>query len=338
MARRRDGLLAPMPGVGPKGMTPPGAPSTHRPRQTGAATFDLSEQEFTAIAARIHRDTGIVIGTAKRSMLISRLAHRLRRLGLTDFGAYLRLLNGPDGEAERRALVSAITTNVTQFFREPHHFDALADLAPTLIQRAKAGGRVRLWSAGCSTGQEAYCMAATLLEKAPDIDRHDLRILATDIDADVIERAKAGVYDRHLLGEDPPPALRRNLEDGPSLGQVSMAGKLRSLLRFEVLNLLEPWPFQGRFDVIFCRNVVIYFDAQTRHDLWRRFAARTVADGMLFIGHSERMDPQLEPFFSPCGITQYRRTALPLPDTLTPSLPLAANTRMATCHSEIRSR
>lgn len=317
-------------------MTLPTAPQAHRPRHSSAVTFDLSEAEFTSIAARIHRETGIVIGTAKRSMLISRLAHRLRRLGLTDFGAYTQLLNSAEGETERRALVSAITTNVTQFFREPHHFDALAELAPTLIQRAKAGGRVRLWSAGCSTGQEAYCMAATLLEIAPDIDRHDLRILATDIDADVIDKAKAGVYERQLLGEDPPALLRRCLEDGPSAGQVSMAGKLRSLVRFEVLNLLEPWPFQGRFDVIFCRNVVIYFDAATRHDLWRRFAARTVADGRLFIGHSERMDPRLEPFFAPCGITQYRRTTLPLPDTPSSCQPLAAHGNIATCHSETR--
>lgn len=307
----------------------PSAPQAHR-RYGGDTTFDLSDAEFTTISARIHRETGIVIGHAKRSMLISRLAHRLRHLGLADFGAYTRLLDSPDGAAERRALVSAITTNVTQFFREPHHFHALAELAPALIQRAKAGGRVRLWSAGCSTGQEAYSIAATLIEKAPDIDRYDLRILATDIDGDVIERAKAGVYERHLLGDNPPPILRRYLEDGPSAGQVSMARKLGSLLRFDVLNLLEPWPFQGRFDVIFCRNVVIYFDAETRHDLWRRFAGRTVSDGMLFIGHSERMDTRLEPFFAPCGITQYRRTAMPVPDNLTPGLPLAAHSRMAT--------
>lgn len=321
--RLRDGPPGRTLSIEPKGITLPSAASA-RPRNGGDITFDLSDTEFAMITARIHRETGIVIGTAKRSMLIARLAHRLRHLGLTDFGAYTRLLDSPDGEGERRALVSAITTNVTQFFREPHHFDALADLTPALIQRAKAGGRVRLWSAGCSTGQEAYSIAATILEKAPDIERHDLRILATDIDAEVIARAKAGVYERHLLGDNPPAALRRCLEDGPAAGQVRIAGKLHALLRFEVLNLLEPWPFQGRFDVIFCRNVVIYFDADTRHNLWRRFAGRTVTDGTLFIGHSERMDARLEPLFAPCGITQYRRTALSVPETPTPAIPAAA--------------
>lgn len=296
-----------------------------RPRRGGDGTFDLSEAEFASISARIHRETGIVIGAAKRSMLISRLAHRLRHLGLADFGAYTRLLDSPDGEAERRALVSAITTNVTQFFREPHHFDALAELTPALIQRAKAGGRVRLWSAGCSTGQEAYSIAATLFEKAPDIDRYDLRILATDIDAQVIACAREGVYDKRLIGENPPAILRRHLEDRPDTEQVCMSQKLRTILRFEVLNLLDPWPFQGRFDVIFCRNVVIYFDAETRYDLWRRFAGRTVTDGLLFLGHSERMDMRLEPFFAPCGITQYRRTSLPVPETPTPVTPAVAN-------------
>lgn len=312
----------------------PDTSRTPRPRIGDETTFDLSEAEFATISARIHRETGIVIGAAKRSMLISRLAHRLRSLGLADFGAYTRLLDSPEGQPERRALVSAITTNVTRFFREPHHFDALAEMLPDLVQRAKSGGRVRLWSAGCSTGQEAYSMAATILDKAPDIDRYDLRILATDIDAEVVARAQAGVYDRHLIGEDPPAALRRCLEDGPGAAQVRMTRKLRSIMRFEVLNLLEPWPFHGRFDVIFCRNVVIYFDAETRHDLWRRFAGQTATGGMLFIGHSERMDMRLDPFFAPCGITQYRRTALNLPETQSPMVPTAANMRMPACHSE----
>lgn len=278
-----------------------------RPRRGIDPSLDLTDAQFAAITQRIHRDTGIVIGAAKRSMLISRLAHRLRHLGLPDFAAYTRLLDSPEGEGERHSLVSAITTNVTKFFREPHHFDALAELAPDLIARARAGGRVRIWSAGCSTGQEPYSIAATLLDRAPDIAQFDLRILATDIDPQVIETARNGIYDARGLGPETPPMMRRFLQDMPD-GQVSVSPKLGALIRFETLNLLETWPFTGLFDIVFCRNVVIYFDADTRHALWRRFASRILPDGQMILGHSERMDPRLEPFFTPCGITRYRRT------------------------------
>ncbi|MEZ5756497.1 MAG: protein-glutamate O-methyltransferase CheR [Paracoccaceae bacterium] len=278
-------------------------------RTDDAATSILSDTDFLAVSRLIHRDTGILITASKKSMLISRLSRRLRSLGLTDFADYVALLHGSDGAEERRALVSAVTTNVTGFFREPHHFRALADLGPSLVARARAGGRVRIWSAGCSTGQEAFSIAATLLAIAPDIARHDLRILATDIDPAVIETARAGIFDRRALGEAVPPDLHRLVKDGPGKDQITLAPSLHELIRFQELNLLQPWPFQGQFDVIFCRNVVIYFDAETRLDLWMRFAARMPKGGMLFIGHSERMDPRLDTLFTPVGITQYERSA-----------------------------
>jgi chemotaxis protein methyltransferase CheR len=272
----------------------------------------LSDRDFAAISKRIHRETGIVIGEVKRSMLVSRLARRLRALGLPDFAAYARLLELPEGEDERRMLVSAMTTNVTGFFREAHHFEALAGMAPGLLARARSGGRVRIWSAGTSTGQEAYSIAATLLDAAPELGRHDVLILATDIDPQVIDHARTGVYDRRLLGEAPPQKLLRFVQDGPQPGTVSMAPALREMIRFEVLNLLEPWPFRGTFDIIFCRNVVIYFDAETRRRLWTRFAERLPHNGILILGHSERMDPALDRLFEPVGITQYRRTGHPV--------------------------
>ncbi|WP_201744249.1 CheR family methyltransferase [Paragemmobacter ruber] len=267
----------------------------------------MTDAQFAAITQRIHRETGIVIGAAKRSMLISRLAHRLRHLGLTDFAAYIRVLDSVEGEEERHALISAITTNVTRFFREPHHFDALSEMALALVARARAGGRVRIWSAGCSTGQEPYSIAATLVDRAPEITQLDLRILATDIDAKVIETARRGIYDQASLGQDVPVSLRRHLQETPD-GRLAVSSDLRSLIRFEPLNLLGIWPFTGQFDIVFCRNVVIYFDAETRHSLWRRFSSRILPQGQLFLGHSERMDPRLDPYFEPCGITRYRRT------------------------------
>jgi chemotaxis protein methyltransferase CheR len=267
----------------------------------------LSDGAFSALAALIHRETGIVITEAKRSMLVSRLSRRLRSLGLQDFSAYLSYLDGQDGPAEREVLVSAITTNVTGFFREPHHFDRLAAEAPQLIRRARAGGRVRLWSAGCSTGQEAVSMAAVLADHAPDIGQLDLRILATDIDPAIIAQARQGQYDRALLGPSPPPALMRHIQPGATPDLFAVSPKLRSMICFEVLNLLDTWPFQGRFDVIFCRNVVIYFDDATRNALWSRFAERLLPGGLLFIGHSERMDPGLEAQLYPDGLKTYRR-------------------------------
>lgn len=284
-----------------------------KPEVVSHAPDDLSDGDFAAVARLVHRETGIVITAAKKSMLVSRLSRRLRSLGVASFSDYVALLLGPTGEAERRELVSAVTTNVTGFFREPHHFKALHDFGGNLVEKARAGGRVRLWSAGCSTGQEAFSMAATLLAIAPDLARHDLRILATDIDPVVIGTARIGLFDQHALGERPPTQILRFLKDGPAPGQVIVSPELHELIRFEELNLLSQWPFQGNFDVIFCRNVVIYFDLETRRDLWMRFASRMSEGGMLFIGHSERMDPKLEPFFEPVGITQYRRTGQRMP-------------------------
>lgn len=274
----------------------------------------FSGSDFLTVTQLIHRETGILITPAKKSMLVSRLSRRLRSLGLTHFSDYVALLQGPTGAAERRALVSAVTTNVTGFFREPHHFRVLGEVGHELVVRARSGGRVRLWSAGCSTGQEAFSIAATLLAIAPDVARHDLRILATDIDPVVIEAARSGIFDRNALTDAPSDQMSRFLRDGPSPDQVSVSESLQELIRFEELNLLQPWPFHGYFDVIFCRNVVIYFDVETRLKLWARFAAHMPEGGQLFIGHSERMDPRLDPFFAVAGITQYRRTALRVAD------------------------
>lgn len=309
-------------------------PRDKHPRHSADQSLGLTDAEFTAMAHRIHRDTGIVIGEAKRNMLISRLAHRLHDLALPDFAAYMRLLDSPSGEEERRALISAITTNVTRFFREPHHFAALAEMAPDLARRARSGARIRLWSAGCSTGQEAYSIAATLLDHDPSLDRCDLRILATDIDPEVIKTARHGIYDRRSIGTEAPAALNRFLQGGPQTHQVSIAQKLRSLIRFETLNLLDPWPFHGQFDIVFCRNVVIYFDPETRHALWRRMASRIVVDGRLFLGHSERMDPRLDPLFAASGVTQYRRTGMAAPqDPVLIRKPTTPVPRTLSCHS-----
>lgn len=298
--------LRPLPGPGM---------AAHVPASVGPAPPNgpaLSDEDYHAIARLVHDRTGIVLGAGKRWMLASRLTRALRRLGLPDFASYRRLLAGPGAEEEMAALTSAITTNVTSFFRGPDHFEALAALVPTLRDKAARGQRIRLWSAGCSTGQEPCSMAMTLLGHWPEAAQADLRILATDIDADVIETARRGLFEADPPGGPGEKILRRFSTPGPAEGTLVMAPAVRNLIRYEPLNLLAPWPFSGRFDAIFCRNVVIYFDGETRIRLWHRLADRIAPGGWLFIGHSERIDRPLAPYLAPAGMTRYRRTEVPV--------------------------
>lgn len=275
--------------------------------ETAPAT--MSDADFNAFARVIHAQTGIVINDGKRSMLVSRLSRRLRKLGLSEFSEYRRLLESGAGDEERRELVSAITTNVTSFFREPVHFDVLKGLVPELSERARAGDRIRIWSAGCSSGEEPYSIAMTLAEAWSGVQAADVRILATDIDPEMVEKARRGIYAPPQNGHPLPAAVSRYTRRQDN-GSFAVDPALRSIIRFEELNLLGAWPFAGSFDVIFCRNVVIYFDAETRLRLWRRFAERLRPGGTLFVGHSERVDADLEPLLQPAGVTQYRRTTL----------------------------
>jgi len=265
--------------------------------------FAFTASDFRRVADLLYQVSGIHLVEGKASLVYSRLAKRVRTLGLEDFAAYCDLLSSDQGEAERMAMLSALTTNVTRFFREPHHFEHLtANVLPELIDRARSGGRVRLWSAGCSAGHEPYTMAMTLLDAMPDAVRLDVRILATDIDPIIVSRARAGRY-----GADDVEPISRAQKDR----YLSREGadwiirpEVMGLVSFGDLNLLAPWPMKGAFDVIFCRNVAIYFDDDTQTRLFSRFAAALQPQGRLYIGHSERASvPELEND----GLTVYRR-------------------------------
>lgn len=275
----------------------------------------MSDADFAAFSRLIHQQTGIVITAAKRSMLVSRLSRRLRKLGLNDFAAYRELLENEGSIDERRELISVITTNVTSFFREPVHFDVLASLVPRFVESVKEGNRIRIWSAGCSSGEEPYSIAMTIAEHWSGYAQSDVRILATDIDPEMVSNARRGTYTQQQLGDQPNPIVLKYASRQPDASAYLMNPDLHRMLRFEELNLLQEWPFNGKFDVIFCRNVVIYFDAQTRQQLWKRFAERLHPGGTLFIGHSERVDADLERYLEPCGVTQYRRTNAPVAAT-----------------------
>jgi chemotaxis protein methyltransferase CheR len=267
--------------------------------------FLFTEADFRRIAAFAHEDAGIALPTAKATLVYSRLAKRLRALGLSTFKDYCALVAGTDGLDERQKMLAALTTNVTRFFREPHHFDHLRErVLPKLTASAKRGGRVRLWSAACSSGQEPYSMAMTLLAAMPDAAQYDIRILATDIDPNVVRDARMGVYAEHLMEGVSADHRRRFTTATPS--GVRMNDELRALIAFQELNLIGDWPMKGKFDVIFCRNVAIYFDDDTQARLWDRFADKLTAGATLYIGHSERVAGPAANALSPDGITTYR--------------------------------
>lgn len=270
--------------------------------------FVFTAEDFRHIAETLHAHAGIALSEGKAALVYSRLAKRLRLLGLRSFRDYCALIDGVEGVDERQAMMAALTTNVTRFYREPHHFDHLRDqVMPELAARARAGGRVRLWSAACSNGQEPYSMAMTVLDVLPEAADLDVRILATDIDPNMVAEGAAGVYAQELLNPV-PAASRRHFEPvAGAPGRFSADATLRRLVAFRELNLIGDWPMRGRFDVIFCRNVVIYFDDATQARVWSRFVPIMNPGGVLYIGHSERVSGPSASALRPCGLTTYAK-------------------------------
>lgn len=276
---------------------------------TGVTGYRFSDADFAAIARLAQQDFGLHLTEAKKELVYSRLSRRLRQLGLTDFQTYCQILEGADAETERLEMLSALTTNVTHFFREGHHFTTLRDtVLPPLIAAAKRGGRLRLWSAGCSAGQEPYSLALTVLELCPDAAHHDIRILATDVDPAILARAEAGIYRDEEVISLPEPLQTRYLQPVPGDANYFAIGtRPRALIRFGVLNLMGDWPIKGPFDAIFCRNVAIYFNKDTQARLWSRFADLLTPEGHLCIGHSERVAGPAAALFAAAGVTTYRK-------------------------------
>lgn len=272
---------------------------------------DLSPEDFKRIARIARSEAGLALSENKCAMIAGRVAKRLRATGAHSIATYLDALESPDGAAERRKFIGVLTTNVSHFFREAHHFELLErEVLPPLIARARRGGRVRIWSAGCSTGQEPYSIAMSVLRQAPDAGNLDLRILATDIDDEVLSTAAEGNYDETQLARV-DPKLRAAFFEKHGSPQVAVcrAGQaLRSMIRFRHLNLIARWPISGPFDAIFCRNVVIYFDAATQAALWPRFESMLAPEGCLFLGHSERLGTEVQGMFRSVGLTAYRKT------------------------------
>ena len=269
--------------------------------------FVFTAEDFRHIAQTLHAHAGIALSEGKAALVYSRLAKRLRVLGLRSFRDYCALIEGVEGVDERQAMTAALTTNVTRFYREPHHFDHLRDqVMPELAARARAGGRVRLWSAACSNGQEPYSMALTVLDVLPEAADLDVRILATDIDPNMVAEGAAGVYSDELLSPVPASGRKHFEAVAGRPGHFSADATLRRLVSFRELNLIGDWPMRGKFDVIFCRNVVIYFDDATQEMVWSRFTPMMAPGATLYIGHSERVSGPATTQLQTCGLTAYR--------------------------------
>jgi chemotaxis protein methyltransferase CheR len=263
----------------------------------------LTDEDFSAIAAMVREHSGIVLTSSKRDLVYSRLRRRLRALHLSSFADYRARLVGAAGAEELVRMINAITTNLTGFFREPHHFDYLAQ---QMIPALPTGWqRLRIWSAGCSSGEEPYTVAMTLRRSLPDIDSRDVRILATDIDTDMVAHGAAGRYAMERAAAI-PAELRQRFVRRVDGNTVEMDPALKALIAFKPLNLLGEWPMRGPFDAIFCRNVVIYFDKPTQRVLFDRYADMLKPDGLLFIGHSESLF-RVSDRFQHLGRTVHRR-------------------------------
>lgn len=258
--------------------------------QAGDTAPPLSDAAFERISKRIYDKSGIVLPSHKKQMAQARIARRLRALGIGSFEEYLDFLEKPSATEEQTAFIDALTTNLTSFFREAHHFEHLKDvLLPQL--KASSKNRLRFWSAACSTGEEPYsmsCMIKSLRDQRPEMD---IRILATDIDTQVLKRAAEGVYPADKV-KQMPPEYSSHFRGMVNNDKLEIGADLKRPIVFRNLNLFEPWPFKGSFDAIFCRNVIIYFEVEERKQLVHRMVERIEPGGYLYLGHSEALiDP-----------------------------------------------
>ncbi len=269
--------------------------------------FDFCTKDFNFIKKLVQEKTGIALSDAKQDMVYGRLSRRLRTLKLKSFSDYCEILRDDDS-LELGDFINAITTNLTSFFRENHHFEYLAKTVLPKVMRSNAQSkRIRIWSAGCSTGEEPYSIAMVVRDTVPERSGWDVKILATDLDSNVVAKASAGVYTRErVTGISKQRVSKFFKEKGAN--EMVVSPTLRDLITFKQLNLMHEWPMKGPFDVIFCRNVVIYFDKPTQRILFDRYANYIVHNGHLFVGHSESLFKVCDRF-ELIGNTIYQRRA-----------------------------
>jgi chemotaxis protein methyltransferase CheR len=270
--------------------------------------FELTQAQFQRIRELVRTHTGIALSDAKYQLVHGRLARRLRALRLDNFGEYIAMLESGEGP-EIEEFTNAVTTNLTSFFREPHHFEYMArEMLPALVANPAASRRLRIWCCAASTGEEPYSIAMVLREAQRELAGWDVKLLATDLDSAVLATGAAGVYAAARFQNMDARRVGRFFDKGTGLqaGNFRAREDLRSLITFKQLNLMNPWPVRGPFDAIFCRNVIIYFDKPTQRALFERMAKLQRPGDLLFLGHSESMY-RVSTRYELIGRTIYRR-------------------------------
>ncbi len=267
--------------------------STHeisRPRYQDYKSITITDKEFNLFRDLIYRKSGIVLKDTKKTLLVNRLNKRLKSCGFDNFKDYYNYLLTAEGlKKEFSNMIDCVTTNKTDFFRNQRHFDQLASLViPDIVARKSNNRKLRIWSAGCSSGQEPYSLAIALHMILRDINSWDIKILATDISSRMLACAQAGVYNRELVEDINRDILKRHFLKGP--GKVKIKDHIKKMIEFRYLNFTEPFSsIQDKFDLIFCRNVIIYFDRETQCALMAKFYKKLHDGGYLFLGHSESL-------------------------------------------------
>lgn len=268
---------------------------------------ELLPADFQAISALMFQESRVSLPPQKATLVRSRLARRLRDKGLTSYASYIDLVRRD--EEERKAMVEALTTNHTHFFREDHHFDHLREKLIPQLKALPTGQPIRIWSSACSSGEEVYTIAMCLLgtdnREANWVRGRDIRLLATDISSEMVAATRAATYT--LQSADAIPAPYRKAWMRGQGGMAVMSDEVRALVSAMELNLFDRWPMRRKFDAIFCRNVMIYFDDETKAELEMRLIDQLAAGGILYIGHSERLVGPARDIMVPCGQTIYRK-------------------------------
>ncbi|MDB4972729.1 MAG: methyltransferase protein [Myxococcaceae bacterium] len=271
--------------------------------------FRLSSEQFERFRRFVHQKSGLALRAEKQQLVCSRLARRLRELGIASFDEYFELVTQHQA-AELEHMLNALTTNKTSFFREAHHFDELRARVVEPYAAAQKRDKLRIWSAGCSTGEEPYSILMTVLDALPGWESEDVRLLASDLDSEVLTSAERGVYAQERTEGLEPALCERWLIEGTGAmaGQLRVRRALRERVVFRRINFVEPsWPIRTSFDAIFCRNALIYFDAETQKKIVSRLLSFLKVGGYLFLGHSESM-AGVRPELRSLGRTTYRFT------------------------------
>ena len=267
---------------------------------------ELSSCDFEEIAKIVMSTCGIMLPAAKIGLVRTRLQGRIRRLGIDTYAKYVALLKSDAGAEEMPELISAISTNVTSFNREPHHFDHFrSSVVPGIVQKLGRGEEVRIWSAGCSNGSEPYTIACAIKEALPKVNSSKLKILATDIDMHSLNIGRSGLYPQDMVAKMEPVLLQKYFVE--TQGKYQISSDLMKLVSFKQLNLMTEWPLRKTYDAIFCRNVMIYFSQENQERLMQKFADRLKPSAFFYIGHSERLaGPAADKFIS-VGSTTYQK-------------------------------